>query len=53
MFGHQPAYFLICHAVFLAIGVIAGVVVFQIPMRAWRRWRRGCSSPGWCCCWWC
>ena len=36
MFGHQPAYFLIRHAVFLAIGVIAGVVVFQIPMRAWQ-----------------
>ena len=36
MFGHQPAYFLIRHTVFLAIGVIAGVVVFQIPMRAWQ-----------------
>ena len=36
MFGHQPAYFLVRHAVFLAVGVIAGVVVFQIPMRAWQ-----------------
>ena len=36
MFGHQPAYFLVRHAVFLAIGVIAGVVAFQIPMRAWQ-----------------
>jgi cell division protein FtsW len=34
--GHQPAYFLVRHAVFLAIGVIAGVMVFQIPMRAWQ-----------------
>jgi len=36
MFGHQPAYFLVRHSVFLAIGVIAGVVAFQIPMRAWQ-----------------
>ena len=36
MFGHQPAYFLIRHTVFLAVGVIAGVVVFQIPMRVWQ-----------------
>ena len=36
MFGHQPAYFLVRHAVFLAIGVIAGVVAFQLPMRAWQ-----------------
>jgi cell division protein FtsW len=36
MFGHQPAYFLVRHAVFLAIGVIAGLVAFQLPMRAWQ-----------------
>ena len=31
MFGHQPAYFLVRHAVFLPIGVIAGVVAL-VPL---------------------
>ena len=35
-FGHQQSYFLIRHAVFLAIGMVAGVVAFQIPMRTWQ-----------------
>jgi len=34
--GHQPAYFLIRHAVFLVIGLVAGVVAFQIPLRFWQ-----------------
>ena len=35
--GHQPAYFLIRHGVFLAIGLIAAVVVFQVPLRVWQQ----------------
>ena len=34
--GHQASYFLIRHAVFLAIGLVAGVVAFQIPLRFWQ-----------------
>ncbi len=33
--GHQSSFFLIRHAVFLAIGLVAGVVAFQVPMRFW------------------
>jgi cell division protein FtsW len=33
--GHQQTYFLVRHAVFLAVGVVAAVVAFQIPLRAW------------------
>ena len=36
VFGNQPAYFLIRHAVFLAVGLIAGIMVFQVPVRAWQ-----------------
>ena len=35
--GHQPAYFLIRHGVFLAVGLIAAVMVFQVPLRAWQQ----------------
>jgi cell division protein FtsW len=35
--GHQPAYFLIRHGVFLTIGLIAAVVVFQVPLRVWQK----------------
>jgi len=34
---NQPTFFLVRHALFLLIGVVAGVVAFQIPMRAWQR----------------
>ena len=34
--GHSQVFFLARHAVFLAIGFIAGVVVFQMPVRAWQ-----------------
>ena len=34
--GHQSAYFLVRHGVFLAIGMISAVVVFQIPLRVWQ-----------------
>ncbi len=35
--GHQPAYFLIRHGVFLTIGLIAAIVVFQVPLRVWQK----------------
>ncbi len=35
-FGHQSAYFLVRHGVFLTIGIIAAVVAFQMPLRAWQ-----------------
>ena len=34
--GHSQVFFLARHSVFLAIGFIAGVVVFQMPVRAWQ-----------------
>ncbi|MCC7486976.1 MAG: putative lipid II flippase FtsW [Burkholderiales bacterium] len=35
--GYQPAYFLVRHAVFAALGIAAGALAFQVPMRAWQR----------------
>jgi cell division protein FtsW (lipid II flippase) len=35
--GYQPAYFLFRHSVFLAIGLIAGITAFQIPLRLWQQ----------------
>jgi cell division protein FtsW len=35
--GYQASYFLVRHAVFLAIGLVAGVMAFQVPMRFWQR----------------
>ncbi|MBI3140586.1 MAG: FtsW/RodA/SpoVE family cell cycle protein, partial [Rhodocyclales bacterium] len=35
--GRQPAYFLIRHGIFLGIGLIAGVAVFQVPLRLWQQ----------------
>lgn len=34
--GYQATYFLIRHAVFLVIGLVAGAIAFQIPLRWWR-----------------
>jgi cell division protein FtsW len=33
--GHQSSYFLLRHSVFLVIGLVAGVVAFQVPLRFW------------------
>ncbi len=33
---HQPAFFLVRHAVFLSIGLVAGLIAFQIPLRFWQ-----------------
>jgi cell division protein FtsW len=35
--GNQSAYFLFRHAIFLAIGMVAGVMAFQIPLRLWQQ----------------
>ena len=35
--GGEAAYFLVRHAVFLAAGVLAALIVFQVPMRVWQR----------------
>ena len=35
--GYQSSYFLIRHSVFLMIGLLLGVVAFQIPMRFWQQ----------------
>jgi cell division protein FtsW len=35
--GHQPEYFLIRHSIFLAVGLVFGVVAFQVPLRFWQQ----------------
>ncbi|MDP2108896.1 MAG: FtsW/RodA/SpoVE family cell cycle protein, partial [Rhodocyclaceae bacterium] len=35
--GNQSAYFLFRHAIFLCIGLMAGVIAFQIPLRLWQQ----------------
>ena len=35
--GHQSGYFLLRHGVFVAIGLIAAVAVYQIPVRVWQQ----------------
>jgi cell division protein FtsW len=35
--GHQPAYFLIRHGVFLVIGLVIATVAFQVPLRVWQQ----------------
>jgi len=35
--GHQSSYFLMRHGVFLAVGLIAAVVAFQVPLRVWQQ----------------
>lgn len=36
-FGHNSAYFLIRHAIFLMVGLMAGFMAFQFPTRFWQR----------------
>jgi cell division protein FtsW len=35
--GHRPAYFLLRQAAFLGVGLIAALIVFQVPVGAWQR----------------
>ena len=37
MTGFRAHYFLMRHAVFLLVGVVAACVAFQIPMATWQR----------------
>ena len=36
--GNQAAYYLVRHAVFLTIGLVAAAIVFQVPMSTWQQW---------------
>ena len=35
--GNHPAYYLIRHGIFLAVGLVASVLAFQIPLSVWQR----------------
>jgi cell division protein FtsW len=35
--GHQPMYYLMRHALFMAVGLAAAVIAFQVPMRLWQQ----------------
>lgn len=35
--GFRPAYYLVRHGVFLAVGFLAGMIAFQIPVQTWQR----------------
>ena len=35
--GHQPAYYLVRHGLFLAIGLVAAGCAFQVPMAVWQK----------------
>lgn len=35
--GFQPGYYLVRHAVFIAVGAVAGFATFQVPMRWWQQ----------------
>ncbi|HUX23517.1 MAG TPA: putative lipid II flippase FtsW [Burkholderiales bacterium] len=35
--GHRPTYFLVRQALFLGIGLIAALMIFQVPVRTWQR----------------
>ena len=34
--GYQPGYYLLRHAIFILVGLLAGVVVFQVPTQTWQ-----------------
>lgn len=36
--GNNPSYFLIRHSVFILVGVIAGLLVFQVPVQLWQNY---------------
>jgi cell division protein FtsW len=37
MTGYRSTYFLVRHAVFLCMGVVVALLVFQVPMQMWQR----------------
>ena len=34
--GYQPAYYLLRHGVFIAVGLLAGLFAFQVPVQLWQ-----------------
>ncbi len=34
--GHQPLYYLFRHSIFLALGLTAAAVIYQVPLRVWQ-----------------
>ena len=36
--GHQATYYLMRHSMFIAVGVFAGLVAFQVPVQTWQSW---------------
>ncbi|MEY4593030.1 MAG: hypothetical protein RIR18_1925 [Pseudomonadota bacterium] len=36
--GYQPGYFLWRHTIFLAVALVAGAIVFQIPLTLWEKY---------------
>ncbi len=35
--GHQPAFFLVRHTIFMLVGLIAALIAFQMPLRFWQQ----------------
>lgn len=35
--GHQPTYYLVRQAIFIAVGFVMGVVAFQLPVQNWQK----------------
>ncbi|MDO8990647.1 MAG: putative lipid II flippase FtsW [Sideroxyarcus sp.] len=36
--NYQPTYYLVRHGIFILIGVVAGVVAFQVPTQMWQKY---------------
>ena len=36
--GNQAAYYLVRHAIFLTIGLLAAAAAFQVPLTTWQQW---------------
>jgi cell division protein FtsW len=36
--GHQASYYLVRHGLFIAVGVVAGVIAFQFPTQVWQKY---------------
>jgi cell division protein FtsW len=36
--GYQPTYYLMRHGIFIAIGLLAGVFAFQVPVQMWQNY---------------
>ncbi|MDP2851791.1 MAG: putative lipid II flippase FtsW [Gallionella sp.] len=36
--GYQPTYYLLRHGVFIAVGLLAGLLAFQVPVQLWQNY---------------